>query len=209
MKKLQLLTITILATATLFAQNKSGLKNAFRVDAVKLSIGNMKQIPIFSFGSIPNIINPARPLISIEVEKNIKNKPKLRTYFNAAIGYHDYVLVERAINFNIGYGRQRKLYKSLFLNTNYQIGLQQWRRAEIAYKYNESMQQYESLLFPDKFNKSRFISKLNLDLGYSFKPLPLDIMFGVQVSAQLPHINKAIPVGFQKGLWNIGLRWHL
>jgi hypothetical protein len=208
MKTIKIIAVALIATTIVNAQNKKPATQQFKLDAIKLSFGNMKQIQLFSFGSIPNLINPIRPLISVEVEKNFKTKPKLRTYFNVAVGFHDYALVEKAFNINVGYGRERKLYKNLFLNTNYQMGLQQWRRAEVVYKYNESTQQYESLLFPDKYNKSRFIGKVNLDLGYSFKPLPLDVMIGMQVAAQLPHINNVIPVGIQKGLWNVGVRWH-
>jgi hypothetical protein len=157
----------------------------------------------FSFANeTPNGFHYPRNLgFALGVERDYKNKKRMRTYQTATIGFFNEVYFERAITLESKFGMSFKLFKGLNLGYEAGLGYQRGQSSHLINIFQENK-------WVSKVDKSvitnRITPEFGLNIGYDFSnhfggKLPFSISASASGNLLVPYLpDRGVPLGINR-----------
>jgi hypothetical protein len=153
------------------------------------------------------VFNVLHPYFYASADYNFKIKHNRRTYAGVEIGFHKNTLVDESIQLNFTIGGNYRIFKGLYAGWEIGLGMQQARRADLVYKYDG--QKWVAMTYPGKFIYTRQLIRPQVELGYRFTKVPLDVFINGNMILIRNWFSRDVPLGASFSVAGIGIRWHL
>jgi hypothetical protein len=209
MKNIILISAILLVQMSFaFAQDKDKAKKPFfdkTKYAITASVAHTKDINFFNVIGTPNVFsNPIKPWYAIGLEKTYKANAKGRRYYGVELNYHDYKYVDKSIGITLVGGFEKKIYKGFYAGLGMGLGIQQAKRADIVYTYENSV--WEPSVYPGKWQYNRQNVRLSAELGYKLPKYDMAAYIGANIIYVRNPYGADVPLGLYQTPIKIGVR---
>lgn len=104
-----------------------------------------------------------RPIFSLEAQRYFSIRPKSKRFLAAQVGYYNSLYHQKWLIAKLAYGRERTLYKGLFISFRAEFGVARAKDSDLQYIYEN-----EKWVVTDNFGTARmgFLFGSRMDIGY-------------------------------------------
>jgi hypothetical protein len=138
---------------------------------------------------------------AVGIERDYKNKKRIRTYQTATIGFFNEVYFERAVTLESKYGLSFKLVKGLNLGFETGLGYQRGQSSNLVSVFQDNK-------WVSKVDKSvvtnRITPEVSVNMGYDFSKhfggkLPISISASLSANVLYPYLKQqGAPIGINR-----------
>jgi hypothetical protein len=175
---------------------------------INAGINETVNVNLFNvIGTDNKFVSPLHPYFYAGIDRNFKVKKGNRKYYGAEIGFHNNTFVDRSFQIGIRGGANYRLYKSIYAGIDLSLAMQQSTRADIVYQFVDN--QWQGQAYPADYRYNRQLLRTQVEVGYRFKKLPLEVFATSNFIFIRHYLGKAVPFNINYTPLGFGVHWHL